>query len=148
MCAAPNNMTEQLRSRLEKHHQSHVLRFWDQLAPDDRQGLLSDLDLVDLDSLPDLVEVVRGAVDAGDDRKCEMAPPEVVDPAPRAAEANDRGLALLKGCACIPASCAASALRGPTQKTLADSSPRETPRSRARLAVNRTAFALVKINAS
>lgn len=95
MCAAPNNITEQLRSRLEKHHQSHLLRFWDQLAPDDRQSLLNDLDLVDLDSLPDLVDVVRGAVDAGDDQKCELAPPEVVDPAPRAAEATDRGLALL-----------------------------------------------------
>jgi UDP-N-acetylglucosamine/UDP-N-acetylgalactosamine diphosphorylase len=47
---------DDIRSRLEKAGQVHLLRFYDELDADHRRSLLAQIDELDLDGLPQLVE--------------------------------------------------------------------------------------------
>ena len=64
-----------LRRRLDAVGQGHVLRFWDRLTPGQRDALVAQVQQVDWDSLPRLVETyVR--------HKPVATLPEVIEPAP------------------------------------------------------------------
>jgi hypothetical protein len=50
-------MNEQaIREKLNKTGQSHVLRFWDQLKPEQRNKLIGQLSALDLDAIAELAE--------------------------------------------------------------------------------------------
>ena len=48
------NVPDDLRRRLHAHGQDHVLAWWDQLADPERQGLLDQLQTLDLEQLGQL----------------------------------------------------------------------------------------------
>ena len=43
------------RKLLQKHHQSHILAFWDRLKPPQRQGLLAQIELLDFSKIDEWV---------------------------------------------------------------------------------------------
>ena len=44
-----NPVMDELRQKLEKHHQSHLLDFWDENTEDENKILKADIDNVDLE---------------------------------------------------------------------------------------------------
>jgi UDP-N-acetylglucosamine/UDP-N-acetylgalactosamine diphosphorylase len=66
---------EDLRARLQRHGQEHVLRFWNVLSEAERRELASDLDSLDFDLLARLAPMAARAGAAG---APSIAPPEVV----------------------------------------------------------------------
>lgn len=66
---------EAIRSRLEEVYQGHLLNFYARLSPDQQQALLEQIDALDIESLPELIE---GYVK----RKPEFALPPELGPAP------------------------------------------------------------------
>lgn len=89
---------EQLRERFAAFGQDHVFRFWDALAPEDRQALAQQAASIDLEALRRAYEHTRRLVAPGQ-RRLEPAP---VEPLPsrggdrqRRAEAWERGNSLL-----------------------------------------------------
>jgi UDP-N-acetylglucosamine/UDP-N-acetylgalactosamine diphosphorylase len=82
-------MNEQaVREKLNKTGQSHVLRFWDQLKPDQRNKLIGQLSALDLDAIAELAEThVR--------HKAHIPLPKVIEPVqafPREPDAARRQL--------------------------------------------------------
>jgi len=66
---------EQVRDRLARAGQDHLLRFHDRLDPDEQASLLRQIEALDLESLPDLIErYVR--------TKPDFSPPADLAPAP------------------------------------------------------------------
>jgi hypothetical protein len=43
------------RKLLQKHHQGHLLAFWDQLTPSQRQSLLAQIEQLDFSQIDDWV---------------------------------------------------------------------------------------------
>src|SRR5690606_21221250 len=91
----------QLHGRLKQAGQEHVLKFWDQLDTAQRAALRAQIEQIDLDALPRLIErYVHAAPAAEDPDRLEPAPFYPRDPAdphrpwnPEAA--RKAGLALL-----------------------------------------------------
>ena len=90
---------ETLRSRFEKHGQSHVFRFWDRLDAAERRGLLEQAAAIDLPAALRAISTAREPL-APDVRKLEPAPvellPERGGDAVRWSEARQRGEAALR----------------------------------------------------
>jgi UDP-N-acetylglucosamine/UDP-N-acetylgalactosamine diphosphorylase len=80
---------DELRLRLRKYHQEHVLAGWDRLTDPERQELVAQLEALDLDQLCQLYE----------QRECSypLPPPEKIQPAPVVRLDADAGPARARG---------------------------------------------------
>lgn len=67
---------EELRLGLEAAGQAHVLRFWSELGPAERDTFLQELSQLDLDRLRESCEAAReaAALDRDQDRDMDMEP--------------------------------------------------------------------------
>ncbi|MHC4574512.1 MAG: UTP--glucose-1-phosphate uridylyltransferase [Planctomycetota bacterium] len=66
---------ENIRKLLKKHHQSHLLAFWDQLDPDQRQNLLAQIEQLDLPKIDDWVaNIVKNPAPAALPARFQPAP--------------------------------------------------------------------------
>src|SRR5690606_37428629 len=65
----------QLRNRLKRAGQEHVLRFWEKLSADDRAALRAQIEHIDLDRLPHLIDrYVRSKPEPDDLDRLEPGP--------------------------------------------------------------------------
>jgi UDP-N-acetylglucosamine/UDP-N-acetylgalactosamine diphosphorylase len=83
---AVTNDIERIRRQLSEHHQEHLLAFWSQLSPQERQDLLDQIRELDLAKIDDWIEhLVRGtpapAVATGDFEPAPSYSPEPRDAA-------------------------------------------------------------------
>jgi UDP-N-acetylglucosamine/UDP-N-acetylgalactosamine diphosphorylase len=89
-----------LQRRFEAHGQAHVFRFWDDLAPGERDVLVRQCEALDLSALLPALDACRGGEP---DTASELSPPSVErlpalgDGAARSESAARRGEALLSG---------------------------------------------------